>query len=63
MDTSDAEKGGQVRARGGAISRHVLLVHNRNLYRLFFFFCFLNNKRILMPDIDYTFYVQTKGKL
>lgn len=28
----------------------------------FFFVVFLNNKRILMPHIDYTFYVQTKGE-
>lgn len=28
-----------------------------------FFVCFLNNKRILMPHIDYMLYVQTKGKL
>lgn len=30
---------------------------------IFLFLCFLNNKRILMPHIDYTFYVQTTGKL
>lgn len=31
---------------------------------VFFSLCLLNNKRILMPHIDYTFfYVQTKGKL
>lgn len=26
-------------------------------------FCFFYKKRILMPHIDFTFYVQTKGKL
>lgn len=57
-------KAGKSRGAGGALPHHVILVHNRNLYRLFsFFVCFLNNKRILMPHIDYTFYVQTKGKL
>lgn len=62
MDASDAEERGQGGARGGAMPR-ALLLHNRNLYRFFSFFVFLNNKRILMPHIDYMLYVQTKGKL
>lgn len=28
-----------------------------------FFYYFFYKKRILMPHIDFTFYVQTKGKL
>lgn len=46
--------------------RHVLCYHTTGICTVFFFyFCvfFLNNKRILMPHIDYMLYVQTKGKL
>lgn len=43
---------------------HVLCYYTTGICIDFFLFlCFLNNKRILMPHIDYMFYVQTKGKL
>lgn len=33
------------------------------IFLCLFVFFFLNNERILMPHIDYTLYVQTKGEL
>lgn len=33
------------------------------IYIVFVCFYFFYKKRILMPHIDFTFYVQTKGKL
>ena len=56
--------GEAVPPRGSLIHPRAPLLHNRNLYIfLCFFLFFLNNERILMPHIDYTLYVQTKGEL
>lgn len=37
-----------------------VITQQESVYIFNFFVCFLNNKRILMPHIDYTFYVQPR---
>lgn len=65
MDTSDAERRGRSNAPKGVASPvHVLRYYTTGICIYFFVFLFfLNNERILMPHIDYTLYVQTKGEL
>lgn len=61
-DTGEAEPP----APPGATSpRPVLCYYTTGIciYFLFLLFFFLNNKRILMPHINSTFYVQTRGEL
>lgn len=50
-------QGALVYATGFVFTRQEICIY------FFFFVCFLNNKRILMPHIDYTFLCKPKGEL